>query len=752
MVDSDSYQAAMREAASAAWDRNWPDAIEAYEQALEAVPDDPQALAGLGLALLESQRYAEALKCYQRVSERVPSDPLPYEKMGEIYQQQADFKLGAKQFLAAGEVFLARKDLPRAIPNWRQAVVLDPDLAQAHMRLAVAYDGDSATRLQAVGEYLEVARLLQRMGQTSRAEQALQRAMTIDPIRPDVRNALNDLKQGRPIQLPQRAAELTRNQQPVVARPVISDADEADILLEAIEEERRYSPIDEAARHAMAVLADSVWAGEVPAEAQVPLVQAIDARQIGDVEGAMNLFRQAYRAGLDHPALHFNLAVLYKAAGRHDDVIESLTQTASIPEYAVASDMLLGQVYAARGDNRTAADFLLRALRTADQQLNPAQSDLEGYDRLLAGLADQPAEHLAELAQALLVYLEDTYWLTKLQAALGNYAEQGKSNYVLDLIELMIEGGRPEMAAIMERVGIYLQRDMIPLAKEEAHYAIARAPDYLPAHRRLAEILAHEGHTQEAATKLNLIANTYLIRGNADKAADLLTEAIELWPAYTEARQRVIGMLREQGRTAEALRHSAELANLHYRLMADPDTAVQVYNEALEYARQARAEPQHTIPVLKGLADIESQRLNWRKALTCYERIAEIEPTNEKVALARVELNFQLGEPTGAVEALDGYLRHCIDTGQPGQMVAILEEQVRRHPQETALRQRLAETYRQQGRTQEALTQLDALGELQLEQGRINEAVSTIRKIIEMNPPDVEGYHKLLAQLEGGSR
>ena len=119
--------------------------------------------------------------------------------------------------------------------------------------------------------------------------------------------------------------------------------------------------------------------------------------------------------------------------------------------------------------------------------------------------------------------------------------------------------------------------------------------------------LIREGQTQDAAHKLNLVADTYLIRGNEEKAADLYAEVIELWPADIGPREIVLDMLKQQGRVGEALNQYADMADVYYTMLADPERAIEVYNEGLEYAQINNAEPAQTLRLLKGLADIENQ-------------------------------------------------------------------------------------------------------------------------------------------------
>ncbi len=732
----------MREAANAAWDRDWQRAIEQYQRAANLVPDDSQALAGLALSLMEAGHYQDAIAAYQRVSQLVPSDPLPYEKTAEILETLGEIAESAKKHAAVAEIYFARKDVERAVPHWQQAVYLDPDLPQPHMRLAVIYERDKATVQQAIYEYLELARLLQSYGQPQKAEQALQRARHLDPLNADIRNALDDLRRNKPLQRPADA--------PLASSRAV-EAAEAEFLPpgEAVEAETEHlrSPVDEAARHAMGLLADMIWAGQVPTAAQGPLMQAMDLHQLGDAAGAIQAYSRAFSAGLDTPALRLNLGLLYQHTHSNRDAINLLSQVSGDPDYALAANLGIGLAYLDEDDAHRAAAHLVRALQAADRAVN-LHFDAGGYERLLGSLSEQSRDHLAEMCRALVLALNDQNWRKRLTDALSGYAAQGNESYVSDLMELLIEGGRPEIAQIMERVEMFMTRNLLRLAMDEAHYALERSPDYLPAHRQLAAILIREGRTQEAASKLNLVANAYLLRGNADKAADLFTEVIQLWPADLAARERVIDMLKSQGRVNDVLRQYVEMGDLFYRLRAEPDRAIAIYNEALEYGEKHNADPGPQVALLKALADIESQRLNWREALGYYDRIMALAPDDQESALALVDLNFQLGQPERAIRTLDAYMRYCVTSGHTERIVTTLEQQVRRHPDQPALRQRLSDVYRQQKRIPEAIAQLDALGEMYLEAGSKADAIEVIRRIVAMNPPDVQSYRQLLEQLE----
>jgi DNA-binding SARP family transcriptional activator len=80
----------------------------------------------------------------------------------------------------------------------------------------------------------------------------------------------------------------------------------------------------------------------------------------------------------------------------------------------------------------------------------------------------------------------------------------------------------------------------------------------------------------------------------------------------------------------------------------------------------------------------------------------------------------------------------------------VLEELTREHPGKMVLHARLARAYQAAGRKAEAISQYDALGELQIDAGHTEDAIKTVRTIISLNPPNEEGYRELLSNLEAG--
>ena len=71
-------------------------------------------------------------------------------------------------------------------------------------------------------------------------------------------------------------------------------------------------------------------------------------------------------------------------------------------------------------------------------------------------------------------------------------------------------------------------------------------------------------------------------------------------------------------------------------------------------------------------------------------------------------------------------------------------------PRSGWLRHRLVDLLLDLGRMEDAIRELDTLGEIQLSAGQKREAIETIERIVALEPRNVDEYRSLLAQLREG--
>jgi tetratricopeptide (TPR) repeat protein len=185
--------------------------------------------------------------------------------------------------------------------------------------------------------------------------------------------------------------------------------------------------------------------------------------------------------------------------------------------------------------------------------------------------------------------------------------------------------------------------------------------------------------------------------------------------------------------------------------MAEIDAARTALTNALRLAQNTSVSFEWSLKLLHQIGDIDLSRLDWRRALLIYEQIRTIDPGDEKARGNAIDLNLRLGQEDQAASELDSYLEYLVKNDRGAEALNLLEDLTREHPGKQALHARLAEAYRAADRKADAIAQYDALGEIQLDAGNIQEAIQTVKTIIDLEPPDIEGYHELLNSLKGAS-
>jgi len=97
---------------------------------------------------------------------------------------------------------------------------------------------------------------------------------------------------------------------------------------------------------------------------------------------------------------------------------------------------------------------------------------------------------------------------------------------------------------------------------------------------------------------------------------------------------------------------------------------------------------------------------------------------------------------------LENYISHLENQNKHDVAILFLEDLGKDHPDQPLLKRALAVQLHNAGRTEEAISLLDVLGETLMQSGNKQGALEVINQIVLMNPPNVEDYRKLLFQMQ----
>ena len=762
----DLFNESMRLGHSAAWDLQWTRAIEFYRKALAEFPNNPNALNSLALALLETGQLEDALVAYQSASKATPEDPIPIEKSAEIYERLGKIEDSIQAREDSADMYIRRKDASKAVDNWRHIARLDPENLAARSRLALTYERLGRTRDSAL-EYLSVASILQKNGKTDRAKEAVQRSLAILPGDSEATQFLRLLNQGKDLPAPTRPRGGTAPLRMAQVQEFLRDEGSDPIQ----EEEQLKDPEAAAQGEALTILAGILFeepqdeskekglgmsditsghTGELKPSTAIYryLAEAIDLQTRGHTEQAIKEFKRAMDSGLEHPAAHYNLGILYKEVGKPDDARKQLIASLGHPELALGANLALGRLAKDKGDMAEAARYLLQALKLADSlTVESGQSkDLnQYYETLLATETEGDKKELEQIVDNTLEFLTGPEWLHRLKEAREELEKEGDG--VVPIAEMLAVGDTDLVLRSMQRIDRLMDQGLYASALEEALLALDYAPTYLTLHRRMADVQIASGRTEAGYEKLSMIAETHRVRGESAQAADVYMKILQHAPVDLPARTKLIELLVQQDRGDEALNQSLELAEI-YQDMAEIDMARKTLANSLRLSQQMSTGNGWSLRILHMMGDIDLSRLDQRRALRVYEQIRTIDPGDDKARVSLIDLNLRVDQEDQAAKELDSYLEFLVDSGSGAEALNLLEEMAREHPGRQALHARLAEAYKAAGRTADAIAQYDALGEIQLDAGQKDDAIRSIQAIVDLNPPDAEGYEDLLKNLK----
>ncbi len=764
--NEDVFRRSMNQGHSAAWEGRWQEAVEHYARALQEFPDNPPSLNSLALAHFELGNLDQALEFYRRASRLAPEDPLPIEKMADIFKTTGRKEEAIQFSMRAAELYLSLRDADKAINNWTRVVRLEPENIDAHSRLALVYERLGRTP-QAITEYIAMAALQQHAGQIEDARASGEHALRLNPKSKDAQEAVAMLKAFKTLPKPLRMGAATGPLRLPAGAPRPAPFQSMHSFEEGPD------PVEEASQRSLQALAAMLFditpnepekrKGALQDLARSVMARGFDERAIArhlskaiehetrkqDKETAEEL-KEAIEAGLDHPAAHFNLGILLNKMGRAESAQRSFQRAVEHADYALACRLLIADYLREQGKTQDAVLEYLQALALADSAVvgeDKAAALRAAYQPLIQkAAANEDPQATQLLAENIRYLLMRPNWRIGVNEARGQLPIRPGKSAPLPVAEILTHANSARLVDALGRINQISRQGHSRAAMEEAYGALEFSPSYLPLHIHMAELLLLSDRPQQATEKLAIVARVYSARGDKERATQTYERIVSVSPLDVDARLRLIEQLAANGQLQQAASQNLELADVYYRL-AQLDKARDTYEKALRLAQGAEVDAAWNVQVLHQMADIDLQRLDWRKGLLVYEQIRSLAPDDETARLNLVQLNLRLGQEGKANGELENYLSYLNSRGRDEEAGTFLATLVDENPRFILGHRRLAEHYQQMAKRGDAIKTWNTVGQLLVEAGDREGAKVAVRAILALNPPNPERYQQFLQRL-----
>ncbi|MDW8147774.1 MAG: tetratricopeptide repeat protein [Roseiflexaceae bacterium] len=664
------FDRAMEQSREAARLMNWDEALKQAIRALQEFPNDLDARSAVAVALFNTAKYAQALQIFDDLRRIDASNPFFLEYLARTHERLGNLKAATDAYVQLADLQMNRKLAARAIDALREALRLQPDADDQRLRLAQLL-ADHGAATEAAAHYLELARRFQARGQLEQATELAETALRCEPDNREAKeliaalhNALAHTVQSA-IETATTAVDFT--QLPGIGAGSLRGAHIAIDRIVALAHERQEAgDIDgaiEQYERALKLGTD---------RSDVFYSLGLLYQERGNYQRAIELLHSA--AGDPEYALsaHYMLGQSYQALGQLAEAAHEYEQTIRLLPLesigrAEADDMI--QMYESAAQVYIQLNDIARAATLYSTLANFLQGKRWGRDR--AHEFRQKAKDLTErniiaklrtLGTGTLISPPSapdpeasidspmpetsgkirpiTDFLRSPEPQTGDAQHDttpSRAHEPVDPLAVLETLPPPERAPaapvtpldttgldeICERYVLasekYIEQGLMLAANDACMEVIRLNPDYLPIHLRLGEIYERDGRKDEALIKYQLLIDTYVARGEPQRAIDVYYRLIELSPDTILARSRLAELLRAEGRNEEAAQQLGIVAGAYFR-MGQTTKALEEYRRALQWSpANAELHAQYGQALLK-LDRTEAALVAFRRALELDQR------------------------------------------------------------------------------------------------------------------------------------
>ncbi|MFC2063939.1 tetratricopeptide repeat protein [Chloroflexota bacterium] len=767
--DINIFNKAINAGHSAAWDQDWNKAAENYQKAVDEFPENPKALRNLALSLFQLKNLEQSLHVYRHAASADSTDSLTMERIALIAERLGQIDLVVDYGMQASAQFMRNNHTEKAVENWLRVIMVDPTNTEAHSNLAQVYEKTGRNPM-AIKEYMALAAIFQNEGQQDKAALMVDRSLELDPNHPDSIHAKDLLSKGKQLKEPPRIkggtgplrmADIRQMESPEMNDQTLGPISEArkialtrmaNVLFElSIKDDEEINDERKGVDEIVSAGIDNEHSNGKPALIKKHLGQAIDAQTHGKELLAVEELEQAFKNGFSDPAIYFDLGLLYAEAERLESALRYLEHSLKHQEYQLAARLLMGGIHLKKGKPGQASSHYLEALKIADSSVVPldqAESIRQLYEPIIESFSreknDEEREEICSLIEEL---LNKPGWREQVKEGRSQLPEREEDSMLLPLAELITQTKGSQVIDSMRVIRDLIKQKKYRSAMEEAYFSLQYAPNYLPLHSLICEILILQDNKPEALAKISVMAEAYRVRGEFKQSINLLRQIVQLDHMDMSVRHRLIEQLISQGQMDEALEEYMNLAELYYN-QAELDLARNTYTTALRVCRNTDPGKDANTRILKRMADIDMQRLDLRQACRIYEQIKTINPDDPGTRSAIIDLYIRLGKKSQADAEIGNYVVQLSSQNKRKEAAKFLENLLTIHPEEEILVRHLAEEYRLAGDVDRAVGLLKELKNIFEKADNKHGAIQVLETIISLVPQDKDRYQIMINNLK----
>ncbi len=723
----------------------YPRAVTAYRRAVELKPAAAQPWLGLGDVYRLLEDYPQASSAYRQALALNPAMPQPYYNLGLIneiqknylpaidYYQQAITRYSPEQagwqaqaWDGLGNIYWAQDKNEPAIRAYRQAVQLDPTLAEPHHSLGIIHS---------------------HLGQYETAIGFFQQAIALygdnEAYRSDLAGAWNDLGDAyTAVQRLNDAAAAYRRAIDLHAGFALPWFNLGNVHTNRQEYEqaaatyRRAIELDPAygwaynnlalvlGRQGDAQQAATLYRQAIERHTDAP-AKAISWNNLGDVYQAQRQYPQAQQAYQQAITLNprfarpwKNLADVYRAQGRSEGVIEAYQQAIILdPAYAWPYHNL-GVIYKQQGAYAQAVNYYRQAIQRHQTDLDCAVSwNGLGSVYLATGQYDLAVDAYQKAIQLNPADAWPYHNLGFVQKQLGNY--QRSIGLYVQAIDRFNDDRY--VAVSWNNLGnVYSLLERHQEAIDAYQTAIKLHPNY--------------------ALPWNSLGEIYFATNRPAEAVPAYQEAIRRAPDYVQAWNNLGDAhwrLRRYDDTIHAYEKAIELDNrqpwpyhnlgLVYDERGDYEQAIHYYEEAI--ARHTN--PGHKAVLADKMGDLYRVTGQTNAAIEAYRRATGFDPTYASPWYSLGNVYAGQEQDDEAIIAYRRAIELKPEDPWPFHNLALVYEKREIYGEAGALYRQAIERHRAD---RDKAVSWDCLGNVYSTLGRLNDAAAAFREAIRLNP------------------